>query len=288
MEAAAPRVSIIIPHYNQVECLKRLLPSIANQTFDDYEVIIIDDFSPDRSAPAYIKGLIKDYPRMRLIENTENMRFVRTCNKGIKLARADYICLLNQDTELKDNFLQRNVEIMDADPSIGALSCIIVDRNGKNWFTGGRFESGFTVNMVDDFEGVRTVDWIAATASFYRKKVFNKIGLFDVSFLMYHEDVEFGLRMRAKTDYKSCMFAERLVIHYILSSIPKGEYYYYLTRNQIILAKRYGKDDVPKVLLHDFRQIQRLIFASVTRPDLKYLLFSLYMVRGILASLMKR
>ena len=45
------KVTIIIPHYNQKECLKVLLPSIANQTFTDYEVIIIDDFTPDRSAP---------------------------------------------------------------------------------------------------------------------------------------------------------------------------------------------------------------------------------------------
>jgi glycosyltransferase involved in cell wall biosynthesis len=98
------RVSIIIPHYNQKECLKVLLPSIANQTCTDYEVIMIDDFTPDRSAPEYIRSLIKDYPRMRLVENTENMRLVRTCNKGIKLAEGDYICLLNQDTEVKNNF----------------------------------------------------------------------------------------------------------------------------------------------------------------------------------------
>ena len=85
------KVTIIIPHYNQKECLKALLPSIANQTFADYEVIIIDDLTPDRSAPEYIRSLIKDYPNMRLIDNAENMRFVKTVNKGIKLAEGDYI-----------------------------------------------------------------------------------------------------------------------------------------------------------------------------------------------------
>ena len=287
MEEATPKVSIIIPHYNQVECLKSLLPSIANQTFDDYEVIIIDDFTPDRSAPEYIRSLIKDYPKMRLVENTENMRFVRTCNKGIKLAKGDYICLLNQDTEVVNNFVQRNIEIMDADPSIGALSCIVVDRNGNNWFTGGRFESGFLVNLVDDFEGIRTVDFVAGTACFYRREVFDKIGLFDENFGMYHEDVEFGLRMKARTNYESCMFAERLVVHYAVLSIPRGDFYYYLNRNHIMLLRRYGRRYIPKILLYNLRQIGKLLLASVASLIFS-LYMSLYIVRGILAGLMKR
>jgi len=283
MEEATPKVSIIIPHYNQVECLKRLLPSIANQTFQNYEVIIIDDFTPDRSAPVYIRSLIKDYSKMRLVENTKNMRFAKTCNKGVKLAKGDYVCLLNQDTEVKNNFVQRNVEIMDADPSIGALSCIVVDRGGDNWFTGGRFESGFLVNLVDDFEGIRTVDFVAGTACFYRREVFTEMGLFDEDFLMYHEDVEFGLRMKAKTNYKACMFAERLVVHYAVLSIPRGDFYYYLNRNHIMLLRRYGRRYIPKILLYNLRQIRELLLASVAS-----LIYSLYMVRGILAGLIKR
>jgi len=282
------KATIIIPHYNQKECLKVLLPSIANQTFTDYEVIIIDDFTPDRSAPEYIRSLIKDYPKMRLVENAENVRFVRTCNKGIRLAEGEYICLLNQDTKVKNNFLQRNVEIMDADSSIGALSCIIVDKDGNNWFTGGMFEKGLSVNLQDDFQGIRTVDFVAGTAAFYRKEVFDKIGLFDESFHMYHEDVEFGLRMKARTDYKACTFPEKLVIHYLVQSIPQGDFSYYLIRNQIILARRYGKRHILKILLHNLREIANLLFVSAVRRDLKPLLPSRYVIRGTLAGLIER
>jgi glycosyltransferase involved in cell wall biosynthesis len=52
------KVSIIIPHYNQKECLERLLLSITAQTFHDYEVIVIDDCTPDRSAVEYVKDLM--------------------------------------------------------------------------------------------------------------------------------------------------------------------------------------------------------------------------------------
>jgi GT2 family glycosyltransferase len=292
MEAAKPKVSIIIPHYNQVEYLKRLLPSVANQSFQDYEVIIIDDFSPDRSALGQIKELIKGYPRMRLVENAENMRFVKTCNKGIKLAKADYICLLNQDTEVKSNFVQRNVEIMGADPSIGGLSCIIVDKDAKNWFTGGKFNKGRPVNLVDDFEGVRTVDFVAGTACFYRKEVFDKIGLFEENFAMYHEDIEFGLRMKIKTNYKACMFAEKLVIHYITASMPRGDFYYYANRNHMILVKRYGRRYIPKEILflsvRTLWQIANLLFLSVSKRDLKLMGGSRYAIKGTLDGLLQK
>jgi len=292
MEAVAPKVSIIIPHYNQVECLKILLPSVASQTFQDYEVIIIDDFTPDRSAPEYIRMLIKDYPNMRLVENIENMRFVKTCNKGVKLAKGDYVCLLNQDTEVKSNFVQRNVEIMDADPSIGALSCIVVDKDGNNWFSGGRFKSGFMVNLVDDFQGIRTVDFVAGTACFYRREIFDEIGLFDEDFTMYHEDIEFGLRMKARTKYRACTFGEKLVVHYVVPSIPRADFYYYANRNHIMLLRRYDKRYMPKIILLlslvSLRQAANLVLVSVTKRDGKALLSSPYIVKGILDGLIKR
>jgi GT2 family glycosyltransferase len=292
MEATTLKVSIIIPHYNQVEYLKRLLPSVANQTFQDYEVIIIDDFSPDRSAPGQIKELIEGYPRMRLVENAENLRFVKTCNKGIELAKGDYVCLLNQDTEVESNFVQRNVEIMDADPSIGGLSCIIVDKDGKNWFTGGKFDKGRPVNLVDDFGGVRTVDFVAGTACFYRKEVFDKIGLFEENFAMYHEDIEFCLRMKAKTSYKACMFGEKLVLHYITASMPRGDFYYYANRNHMILVKRYGRRYIPKAIIflsvRCIRQIANLLFLSVSKRDLKPLVCSWYVIKGIMDGLLQK
>jgi len=286
MENGKHKVSIIIPHYNQKECLKVLLPSIANQTFTDYEVIIIDDCTPDKSAVEYIKSFIKDYKNMRLVENAENMRFVKTVNKGIKQADGEYVCLLNSDTEVRKNFVQRNVEIMDADPSIGALSCIVVDKDGNNWFSGGRVKNGLMVNLIDDFQGIRTVDFVAGTACFYRREIFDEIGLFDENFLMYHEDVEFGLRMKAKTKYKACTFAEKLVVHYVVPSIPRGDFYYYAHRSHMILLKRYSKRYIPTIiLLYSFRQVANLLFVSVTKQEGKALLSSLYIVRGVLGGL---
>jgi len=281
MEGSGKKVSIIIPNYNGIESLKRLLPSIVNQTYVDFEVIIIDDFSPDRPAVDYIRTFIKDHKNMRLIENTENLGFTKTCNKGFGLANGDYICLLTNDTEVKSNFVKRNIEILDSDSSIGVLSSIIIDGDGNNWFTGGYFRAGLYVIMKDDFTGVRSLDWVAGTAPFYRKEVFDKVGLLNEDFVMYHEDIDFCLRVINETDYKVSMFAEKLVIHYVKSVDPRLPnvfrrerdllYYlglkrrlseavqttpdranYYGTRNHILLVRRHCPKYIPKVLLYNF------------------------------------
>jgi GT2 family glycosyltransferase len=289
MEEARFKVSIIIPNYNRRECLGRLLPSIANQTFEDYEVIIIDDFSPDKSVLEYINTFIKDYENMRLIENNENMGFVRTCNKGIKLASGDYICLLNNDTEVKSNFVERNVEIMDADSSIGVLSCVIVDQDGNNWFSGGSLKAGINLNLRDDFEGVRSVDFVAGTACFYRREVFDKIGLLSEYLVMYYEDVEFCLRVRRETNYRVCMFSEKLVTHHVrIGTVTSNRACYYMHRNHILILKKYFPESIPRVFVYYLKEIANLVLVSLLRLDPSYSLLTPHIVRGTIDGLVKR
>ena len=319
MGRAKHRVSIIIPNYNGKESLKRLLPSVADQTYKDYEVIIVDDFSADRSVLEYIKTFIKDHENMRLLENRENLGFVKTCNRGFGLAKGDYICLLTNDTEVTSNFLQRNVEIMDADSSIGILSCVIVDKDGDNWFFGGLFRAGLRVNLKDDFQGVRSVDWVAGTAPFYRRDVFDRVGLLDERYVMYHEDIDFCLRVRNETDYKLCMFPEKLVTHYVeplglrLPHLAKPDTLYYLGlkrrlgeavqikpdrihyyghRNHMLLLRRYCPKYIPKILLFNLAEIIRLPIVAMLRMKPKSFLFSIHLVvltvRGTLEGLMER
>lgn len=283
------KVSIIIPHYNQKEPMLRiLLPSLAIQTFGNYEVIIIDDCSTDKSVVEYIKSFVNEHENMRLVENTENMRFVKTANKGIKLASGEYICLLNSDTEVRRNFIERNVEILDADPSIAALSCIIVDRNGKNWFSGGILKSGSPINLNDEFEGIRPVDFVAGTAAFYRKEIFDKIGLFDEKYSMYHEDVEYGLRIKAHTSYKACVFSEKLVVHYTLGSIGYYKILYLGHRNHILILRKYFPKYIPRILLYYLVEMAGSVILAVLKLRPGYLFYPVCIIRGALEGLIER
>ena len=97
------KVSIIIPHYNQKDCLQGLFPNLVDQTYKDFEVILIDDCTPDEATIDFVREFIKDKPNMHLVQNPVNLRFVKTVNRGITLAKGEYICLLNSDTALKNN-----------------------------------------------------------------------------------------------------------------------------------------------------------------------------------------
>jgi len=289
MEKDRFKVSIIIPNYNRKEHLERLLPSIANQTFDDYEVIIIDDFSTDRAAVEYIKTFIKDGGDMRLIENAENLGFVKTCNKGFRLAQGDYICLLTNDTEVTRDFVEKNVRIMEADSSIGVLSCIILDEDGNIWSSGGSLKAGLGLNLRDDFEGVRSVDFVPGTACFYRKEVFDKVGLLNEYFVMYHEDVEFCLRVKQKTDYKICMFSEKLVTHHMgTGTLVPNRACYYMHRNLILVLKEYFPESIPRVLFYHLREMVNLVVVCLLKRDRSYLLLTPYIIKGTLHGLVRK
>jgi GT2 family glycosyltransferase len=257
------KVSIIIPHYNQKLCLQSLFPNLVDQTYKDFEVILIDDCTPDEAAITFVRDFIKDKPNMHLVQNKVNMRFVKTVNKGITLAKGEYICLLNSDTEVKNNFVQRNVEILDSDPDIGGVTCTIVDHKGKNWFSGGSYRKGFPSNLMDDFQGIRSVDFIAGTAVFYRKVIFDRIGLFDENFIMYHEDVEFGLRVKHYTDYRLCTFSDKLVTHILVASIPGRDMWYYASRNLMLMARKYSPINIPTVIGHImFSNVCKFLFTA--------------------------
>lgn len=253
----ARRASIIIPNYNGRSHLERLLPSIADQTYTDYEVIVIDDCSSDRGAVEYIRAFIRDHDNMRLIENPENLGFVKTCNSGFRLARGEYVCILTNDTEVRRDFVERNVGVMGEDATIGILSCVVVDQDGNNWFTGGSFRGGFRVNLKDDFQGIRPVDWVAGTACFYRRELLDKVGLLDASYVMYHEDIDFCLRVKQETEYKVCVFSDKLVTHYLRNAKASGidrakllRQRYYGHRNHLLLLTRYSPGSKRKVLAY--------------------------------------
>lgn len=244
------KVSIIIPHYNQKDCLERLFPNLVDQTYKDFEVILIDDCTPDEATITFVRDFIKDKPNMHLVQNETNMRFVKTVNRGITLATGEYICLLNSDTEVKNNFVQRNVDILDSNPGIGGVTCTIVDEHGKNWFSGGRYRNGIPSNLKDDFQGIRSADFIAGTAVFYRKVIFDRTGCFDENFIMYHEDVEFGLRVKHCTDYRLCTFSDKLVAHIQVPSIQGSELLHHDSRNMMLMAREYTPINIPTVIVY--------------------------------------
>lgn len=243
------QVSVIIANYNGEKYLPALLRDLINQSIDDFTTIVVDDASQDDSLNI-IREILGDHPRFRVIESAINLGFIDSCYAGLDQAPGDYLCFLNNDTRLDRDFIERNHKILEENPSIGALSCLIVDKTGKNWFSGGKIVMGIPRILTDDFQGIRDVDWIAATAVFYRRRVLEEVGFWKKEYRMYHEDVELSLRIRRDTGYRLCIFSNPLVQHLEPGTSQSAyRHFYYHFRNLILLQKEYFPQNIFLTLL---------------------------------------
>ena len=116
--AQSPRVTVLMPVYNGAVHLREAIDSILNQTYRDFEFLIIDDGSQDNSVE-----VVQSYedPRIRLIRNEANIGLPATLNKGIRLARGEYIARMDGDDAALPERLERQVAFLDLHPEIGMV-----------------------------------------------------------------------------------------------------------------------------------------------------------------------
>jgi glycosyltransferase involved in cell wall biosynthesis len=113
-----PKVSVVMPAYNAEKYISEAIESILNQTFTDFEFIIINDGSTDKT-----KEIINSYTdyRIHYLENESNLGIVATLNKGLEYASGEYIARMDADDISLSNRFEKQVSIMDTDSTIGAL-----------------------------------------------------------------------------------------------------------------------------------------------------------------------
>ena len=118
MTSNTPIVTVLMPVYNGEKYLKEAIESILNQTYIDFEFLIIDDGSEDRT-----EEIIKSYsdPRIQYIKNNENLKIISTLNKGLSIARGKYIARMDADDICVVNRLEKQVKFLENNPSIGLI-----------------------------------------------------------------------------------------------------------------------------------------------------------------------
>ncbi|OIR15884.1 putative glycosyltransferase EpsE [mine drainage metagenome] len=131
MKKASPKVSVILTSYNHAKYVREAIDSVINQTFNDFELIIIDDTSSDNSWE-----LISEYvdPRIRAFRNETNMGPVFCVNKAIsELASGNYIAIHHSDDVWELNKLQKQLDFLAANPNIGAVfsNTHLIDERGQ-------------------------------------------------------------------------------------------------------------------------------------------------------------
>ena len=116
-----PSVTFLVPCYKLAHYLEECVGSIIAQTYKDFEVLILDDCSPDNTSEI-AKSFVD--PRVRYIRNEPNLGHLRNYNKGISLARGQFVWLISADDKLRsEHVLQRYIELMNRHPEVGFAFC---------------------------------------------------------------------------------------------------------------------------------------------------------------------
>jgi glycosyltransferase involved in cell wall biosynthesis len=124
------RVSVVIPCYNQGAFLDEAVDSVLGQTFEDFEIIIVNDGSTDEATVRLLSGYGR--PRTRVI-HSENRGLASARNLGIKVASGEYILPLDADDRIGPRYLEQGVAVLDREPGIGIVYCwgeLFGDRTG--------------------------------------------------------------------------------------------------------------------------------------------------------------
>ena len=119
-----PRVSVILPAYNTERFIGEAIDSILNQTFRDFELIIISDGSTDLT-PDIIKQYAKKDKRIRFFNNRKNRGLIYVLNMGLRKARGEYIARMDADDISLPTRFEKQVAYLDANPDVGLVGTVI-------------------------------------------------------------------------------------------------------------------------------------------------------------------
>lgn len=218
-------ISIIIPNYNGKKYLEGCLDSIYNMQQLDFEVIIIDNASQDDDFE-----WISQYSDLQFKQLDKNYGFSRAVNEGIRLAKGEYVLLLNNDTVIEKDFVQELVKTIKKDKQIFAVSSKmiayhnreLIDDAGDEYNLLGWTKKRGDGKSVQSFGAEKRVFSACAGAALYRKSIFDEIGYFDENFFAYMEDVDIGYRANIY-GYKNVYCPDAKVYH--IGSATSGSRY---------------------------------------------------------------
>lgn len=222
-------VSIIIVNWNGLHWLKISLPSLARQIYKPVEIILVDNASSDDS----VSWTKKHFPDVKIVRNTKNEGFAEGNNAGYRVAKGDYILLLNNDIQVKQDFIVELVWKMKSDPMIGAAQCklLLMDDHSRLDAvgayltpTGFLFHWGFGKRDAKKYDATENLYTAKGAAVMFTKEILRhtRVGnsIFDPTYFAYFEETD--LCHRIWLSGKRVVYAPKSVVYHKMGGTSIG------------------------------------------------------------------
>ena len=226
----------------------------------EVETIVVDNRSTDDSL-CYLQPL---FPEVHFLRNETNEGFAKACNRGLAVARGEYILFLNPDTLVAEDSFHKCIAFFATHPDCGALGVRMIDGSGKFLkeskrsfpspltslyklfglslvFPRSKVFSRYHLGHLDPGQ-THEVDVLAGAYLMARKSLLDEVGGFDETFFMYGEDVDLSYRIQ-KSGYRNYYFAGTTIIHFKGESTKRGSLNYvrmFYQAMSVFVQKHYG------------------------------------------------
>jgi len=243
--AGSPLISIITINFNSLKVTCEFLESTKKLTYRNFEIILVDNASKEN--PTQL--ITTQYPDVKLLINETNLGFAGGNNAGMAIASGDYFLIINNDTEVTDNLLEKLLEPF-SDSAIGVVSPKIkyfyhpeiIQYAGFteiNPITGRNKTIGDKEKDIGQHDTPYFTAYAHGAAMFLKREVAESTGMFAEVFFLYYEELDWSARIQ-QAGFKIYYQPEAVVYHKESMSTGKNSTLktYYLTRNRILFLRR--------------------------------------------------
>ena len=242
-----PLVSIIALNWNTTEVTCEFLHSISrNNTYPHIEVIVVDNASREDPTEAFQAAL----PSVRVIRNSENLGFSAGNNAGIRVAKGDYLFIVNNDTEFTPGLLEGLLDIFRQYPDAGMASPKFhyffakgtIEYAGYrqvNIFTGRNGMIGCKEEDRGQYDSIKSTHYVHGGGMMVPRRVIEEVGAMPEQFFLYYEEFDWSEQIKRK-GYHIYYQPASLIYHKESMTTGKSSPLktYYLTRNRILFMRR--------------------------------------------------
>ncbi len=201
------KIAIVILNWNGKALLEQFLPSVIDHS-KKADIYVADNASTDDS----VAFLQKQFPEVKIIQNTENGGYAKGYNDALKQVDADVFCLLNNDVEVTPNWLDPIMDVYQNNPNTAIIQPKLLDYNRRDYFEYAGAAGGFIdkfgypycrgriFNTIEKDNGqyndVIDISWASGACLFIKKDIFKTLNGFDEAFFAHMEEIDLCWRTK--------------------------------------------------------------------------------------------